>query len=222
MISICFAGVTGWTAPPILAAIDAADDPHAEPRGVSRVRGRGRGAVYGHRRRGRWPPRRPTSWSTSPAPAAVRGQRGGPRSRPEHTWSSAPAGLTADDYAEIDRLARDRGRRAVIAAGKLLGHGQPCCAAPPRWPRGTSATGRSSTTPATPRPDVPSGNRARAGRDPWARCAQPGGAVAARRGSRARSRRAAPRSAGPGSTRSGCPASWSAPRWCFGGAGGSG
>src|SRR5436305_481919 len=26
MISICFAGVTGWTAPPILAAIDAADD----------------------------------------------------------------------------------------------------------------------------------------------------------------------------------------------------
>lgn len=26
MIRICFAGVTGWTAPPILAAIDAADD----------------------------------------------------------------------------------------------------------------------------------------------------------------------------------------------------
>src|SRR5207302_1079166 len=26
MINICFAGVTGWTAPPILAAIDAADD----------------------------------------------------------------------------------------------------------------------------------------------------------------------------------------------------
>ena len=26
MIRVCFAGVTGWTAPPILAAIDAADD----------------------------------------------------------------------------------------------------------------------------------------------------------------------------------------------------
>ena len=26
MIRICFAGVTGWTAPPIVAAIDAADD----------------------------------------------------------------------------------------------------------------------------------------------------------------------------------------------------
>jgi 4-hydroxy-tetrahydrodipicolinate reductase len=26
MINVCFAGVTGWTAPPIVAAIDEADD----------------------------------------------------------------------------------------------------------------------------------------------------------------------------------------------------
>ncbi|MGY1782956.1 hypothetical protein [Geodermatophilus sp. SYSU D01036] len=26
MIRVCFAGVTGWTAPPILAAVDAAED----------------------------------------------------------------------------------------------------------------------------------------------------------------------------------------------------
>jgi hypothetical protein len=26
MLSVCFAGITGWTAPPIVAAIDAADD----------------------------------------------------------------------------------------------------------------------------------------------------------------------------------------------------
>jgi hypothetical protein len=26
MIGVCFAGITGWTAPPILQAIDAADD----------------------------------------------------------------------------------------------------------------------------------------------------------------------------------------------------
>jgi 4-hydroxy-tetrahydrodipicolinate reductase len=26
VIRVCFAGVTGWTAPPIVAAIDAADD----------------------------------------------------------------------------------------------------------------------------------------------------------------------------------------------------
>ena len=26
MINVCFAGITGWTAPPIVAAIGAADD----------------------------------------------------------------------------------------------------------------------------------------------------------------------------------------------------
>ena len=26
MIDVCFAGITGWTAPPIVAAIEAADD----------------------------------------------------------------------------------------------------------------------------------------------------------------------------------------------------
>jgi 4-hydroxy-tetrahydrodipicolinate reductase len=26
MVSVCFAGITGWTAPPIVAAIDEADD----------------------------------------------------------------------------------------------------------------------------------------------------------------------------------------------------
>ena len=44
MISICFAGVTGWTAPPILAAIDAADDLTLTS-GVSRSAA-GSGAVY--------------------------------------------------------------------------------------------------------------------------------------------------------------------------------
>src|SRR5437868_3894237 len=44
MISICFAGVTGWTAPPILAAIDAADDLTLTS-GVSRSAA-GQGTVY--------------------------------------------------------------------------------------------------------------------------------------------------------------------------------
>jgi 4-hydroxy-tetrahydrodipicolinate reductase len=44
MISICFAGVTGWTAPPILAAIDAADDLTLTS-GVSRSAA-GQGQVY--------------------------------------------------------------------------------------------------------------------------------------------------------------------------------
>ena len=44
MINICFAGLTGWTAPPILAAIDAADDLTLTS-GVSRSAA-GRGTVY--------------------------------------------------------------------------------------------------------------------------------------------------------------------------------
>src|SRR6266567_1085830 len=44
MIRICFAGVTGWTAPPILAAIDASDD-LALTSGVSRSAA-GQGQVY--------------------------------------------------------------------------------------------------------------------------------------------------------------------------------
>jgi 4-hydroxy-tetrahydrodipicolinate reductase len=35
MVSVCFAGITGWTAPPIVAAIDEADDLTLSP-GVSR------------------------------------------------------------------------------------------------------------------------------------------------------------------------------------------
>ena len=44
MINVCFAGLTGWTAPPILAAIDAADDLTLTA-GVSRSAA-GQGAVY--------------------------------------------------------------------------------------------------------------------------------------------------------------------------------
>ena len=44
MINICFAGITGWTAPPILAAIEEAED-LALTSGVSRSAA-GPGAVY--------------------------------------------------------------------------------------------------------------------------------------------------------------------------------
>ena len=87
MISICFAGVTGWTAPPILAAIDAADDLTLTS-GVSRSAA-GQGAVYAT-----------VAEALAAAPAdvlvdftsaaAVRGNVRA-RSRPGCTWSSAPA-----------------------------------------------------------------------------------------------------------------------------------
>src|SRR5579862_8752232 len=52
MISVCFAGVTGWTAPPIVAAIDEADDLMLSS-GVSRsAAGQSLGAAAGSASRG--------------------------------------------------------------------------------------------------------------------------------------------------------------------------
>ena len=119
MINICFAGVTGWTAPPILAAIDAADDLTLTS-GVSRsAAGRpaaGQGAVYATAAE---------ALAAAPADvlvdftsaAAVRGNVRAAIEAGVHVVIGT-SGLTADDYAEIDRLARDRGV-GVIAAGNF-------------------------------------------------------------------------------------------------------
>ncbi len=114
MISICFAGVTGWTAPPILAAIDAADDLTLTS-GVSRSAA-GQGQVYAS-----------VAEALAAAPAdvlvdftsaaAVRGNVRAAIEAGVHVVIGT-SGLTADDYAELDRLARDR-RVGVIAAGNF-------------------------------------------------------------------------------------------------------
>ena len=114
MISICFAGVTGWTAPPILAAIDAADDLTLTS-GVSRSAA-GQGQVYAS-----------VAEALAAAPAdvlvdftsaaAVRGNARAAIEAGVHVVIGT-SGLTADDYAELDRLARDR-RVGVIAAGNF-------------------------------------------------------------------------------------------------------
>ena len=114
MINICFAGVTGWTAPPILAAIEEADDLTLTS-GVSRSAA-GQGAVYGT-----------VAEALAAAPAdvlvdftsaaAVRGHVRAAIEAGAHVVIGT-SGLTADDYAEIDRLARDRGV-GVIAAGNF-------------------------------------------------------------------------------------------------------
>src|SRR6476659_9310896 len=87
MINICFAGVTGWTAPPILAAVDALA---AAPAAVL------------------------VDFTSA---AAVRGNVRAAIEAGVHVVIGT-SGLTADDYAEIDRLARDRGV-GVIAAGNF-------------------------------------------------------------------------------------------------------
>ena len=206
MINICFAGVTGWTAPPILAAIDAAEDLTLTS-GVSRSAA-GQGAVYATAAE---------ALAAAPADvlvdftsaAAVRGNVRAAIEAGVHVVIGT-SGLTAGRLRR-DRPAgprpggrRDRGR-------ELLGHGR---RAAPRRHDGRGAHRRLGDHRLRQRHQARRAqrHRPRSRRDPGPgpragprRAARrPGGTG---RGARAR------RSAGPGSTRSGCPASWSAPRW---------
>jgi 4-hydroxy-tetrahydrodipicolinate reductase len=125
MVSVCFAGVTGWTAAPIVAAIDAAPDLELVA-GVSR-RAAGRrladelesssnGLVYASVREALQAADADVLVDYTSA-AAVRA----------NVWAAIDAGvhavvgssgLSADDYAEVDALARARGV-GVIAAGNF-------------------------------------------------------------------------------------------------------
>ena len=170
MINICFAGVTGWTAPPILAAIDAAEDLTLTS-GVSRSAA-GQGAVYAT-----------AAEALAAAPADVLVDFTSAAAVRVNAWTAVEAGvhvvigtsgLTAADYAEIDRLARDRVvgviaagnfsvmaavlRRAATMAARHLGH----------W----EIIDYASDT----KPDVPSGT-ARELADTLGQVRQPGGAV---------------------------------------------
>lgn len=124
MTNVCFAGVTGWTAPPILAAIDAADDltltagvsRSAAGRTLADDTGHGDGQVYA---------------SVAEALAA-----GSVDVVVDYTSAAAvkanvetavdagvhvvvgSSGLTAADYAELDGRARPRGV-GIFAAGNF-------------------------------------------------------------------------------------------------------
>ena len=111
MIKLCFAGLTGWTAPPILAAIDAADDLTLTS-GVSRSAA-GQGAVYAT-----------AAEALAAVPADVLIDFTSAAAVRANAWAAVEAGvhvvigtsgLTADDYAELDRLARDRGVGVIVA-----------------------------------------------------------------------------------------------------------
>ena len=125
MIDVCFAGVTGWTAPPIVAAIDRAGD-LALSSGVSRsAAGQSLAAVTGSAGPGLVYATVAEALASAhvdvlvdyTSAAAVRA----------NVWTAVEAGvhvvvgssgLTAGDYQELDRLARDRGA-GVIAAGNF-------------------------------------------------------------------------------------------------------
>jgi len=122
---VCFAGVTGWTAPPILAAIDAADDLTLTA-GVSRsaagqklslvTTSTSDGKVYAT-----------VADALDAGEVDVLVDYTGAAAVKVNVWTAVRAGvhtvigssgLTADDYTELDRLARDQGV-GVIAAGNF-------------------------------------------------------------------------------------------------------
>jgi 4-hydroxy-tetrahydrodipicolinate reductase len=125
MIRVCFAGITGWTAPPIVAAIDAADDlsltcgvaRSAAGRTLADATGsRSDGFIYAS-----------VSEALQSAEVDVLVDYTSAAAVKENVVTAVRAGvhavvgssgLTADDYAELDRLARDRGV-GVVATGNF-------------------------------------------------------------------------------------------------------
>ena len=124
MTNVCFAGVTGWTAPPIIKAIDEADDltltagvsRSAAGRPLSEVTGSGSKAVYAS-----------VANALEGAEIDVLVDYTSATAVRDNVWTAVQAGvhvvigssgLAADDYAELDRLARDNGV-GVVAAGNF-------------------------------------------------------------------------------------------------------
>jgi 4-hydroxy-tetrahydrodipicolinate reductase len=125
MIRVCFAGVTGWTAPPIVDAIDAADDISLTC-GVSRsaagrplakaTASRSDGSIYASVSEALRSAEVDVLVDYTSAAAVKQNVLAAVRAGAHVVVGSS--GLTADDYVELDRLARDRGV-GVVAAGNF-------------------------------------------------------------------------------------------------------
>ncbi|MGY1698012.1 MULTISPECIES: 4-hydroxy-tetrahydrodipicolinate reductase [unclassified Geodermatophilus] len=125
MIRVCFAGATGWTAPPILAAIDAADDLTLTA-GVARsAAGRPLSEVTASPSDGRVYGSVDDALAAEQvdvlvdytSPAAVAGHVQAAVRAGVHAVVGT-SGLTGDDLAGLDRMARDAGV-GVVAAGNF-------------------------------------------------------------------------------------------------------
>ncbi|WP_405851425.1 hypothetical protein OG361_01470 [Streptomyces sp. NBC_00090] len=125
MIHVCFAGITGWTAPPLVAALDAADDLTLTA-GVSRsAAGRTLADAVGSSADGRV--YATVAEALDSAPVDVLIDYTSAAAVKDNVWTAVRAGvhavvgssgLTADDYEELDALARAHGA-GVIAAGNF-------------------------------------------------------------------------------------------------------
>lgn len=134
MTNVCFAGVTGWTAPPILAAIHDSKDLHLVA-GVSRsAAGQSLAEATGIEADGHV--HGTVAAALEAASVDVLVDYTSATAVKDNVWTAVDAGvhvvvgssgLAADDYAELDERARSRGV-GVIAAGNfsvmaaILGH----------------------------------------------------------------------------------------------------
>jgi 4-hydroxy-tetrahydrodipicolinate reductase len=124
MLRVCFAGITGWTAPPILAGIAAAADlllvagvsRSAAGKSLFEVTGAGDGLVYGSVAEALQKADFDVLVDYTSA-ATVRGHVFAAVAAGVHVVVGS-SGLTGEDYAELDVLARDRGV-GVVAAGNF-------------------------------------------------------------------------------------------------------
>jgi 4-hydroxy-tetrahydrodipicolinate reductase len=125
MVNVCFAGITGWTAPAIVAAIDQADDLTLSA-GVSRSAA-GQSLATAAGSASRVPVYATVAEALASAAVDVLVDYTSAAAVKDNVWTAVGAGvhavigssgLTADDYQELDRLARDRGV-GVIAAGNF-------------------------------------------------------------------------------------------------------
>ena len=125
MVRVCFAGITGWTAPPIIAAIDEADDLTLSS-GVSRsAAGQSLATAAGSTSHG-------FVYATvgealESAQVDVLIDYTSAAAVKNNVWTAVAggvhavigsSGLISEDYEELDRLARDRDV-GVIAAGNF-------------------------------------------------------------------------------------------------------
>jgi 4-hydroxy-tetrahydrodipicolinate reductase len=125
VLNVCFAGVTGWTAAAIVPAIGAAPD-LALTAGVARsAAGRGLADVTGLDVDGSVYATVPAALDAAAVDVVVDFTKAGVVR--DNVWAAVAAGkhvvigtsgLTADDYAEIDKHAREHGV-GVLAAGNF-------------------------------------------------------------------------------------------------------
>jgi 4-hydroxy-tetrahydrodipicolinate reductase len=125
MVDICFAGITGWTAPAIIAAIDASDD-LVLTAGVSRSAA-GKTLAEGVGSSSDGSVHDSVAEALASAPVQVLVDYTSAAAVKENVWTAVQAGvhvvigssgLTAADYEALDVLARKHGA-GVIAAGNF-------------------------------------------------------------------------------------------------------